>query len=375
MGSEPIAVPLLDLKLQYQQIRAEVEPVIQRICESQMFIMGPEVEAFEKEVAVYCGSKFAVGVSSGTDAILLALMALGVGPGDEVITTPYTFFATVGCVDRLGATTVFVDIDPQTYNIEPAQIEAAITPRTKAILPVHLYGQCAEMDPILAVAQKHGIPVVEDAAQAIGAEYRGRRAGSMGQMGCFSFFPSKNLGAFGDGGLVTTDDPALYDTLKTLRIHGSKVKYYHESVGGNFRIDALQAAVLRIKLRHLDSWTEGRQRNAARYRGLFAEAGLTQRVTLPIAAAERRHIYNQFIVRCDARDSVISYLREQKIGCEIYYPLSLHQQECFKKLGFRTGDFPQSEAAAATTMALPIFPELTDVQLQVVVQRIAEALK
>jgi dTDP-4-amino-4,6-dideoxygalactose transaminase len=375
MGSEPIAVPLLDLKLQYQQIRAEVEPVIQRICESQMFIMGPEVEAFEKEVAVYCGSKFAVGVSSGTDAILLALMALGVGPGDEVITTPYTFFATVGCVDRLGATTVFVDIDPQTYNIEPAQIEAAITPRTKAILPVHLYGQCAEMDPILAVAQKHGIPVVEDAAQAIGAEYRGRRAGSMGQMGCFSFFPSKNLGAFGDGGLVTTDDPALYDTLKTLRIHGSKVKYFHESVGGNFRIDALQAAVLRIKLRHLDSWTEGRQRNAARYRSLFAEAGLTQRVTLPIAAAERRHIYNQFIVRCDARDSVISYLREQKIGCEIYYPLSLHQQECFKKLGYRTGDFPQSEAAAATTMALPIFPELTDVQLQVVVQRIAEALK
>ena len=358
-------VPLLDLKAQYAGLRDEIHAAMGRVIESQYFILGPEVEALEREVAAYSHCQYGIGVSSGTDALLVALMAIDLQPGDEVITTPYTFFATAGSIVRLGGRPVFVDIDPRTYNIDPAGIEAAITPRTKAIMPVHLFGQMADMDPIMAIAERRGLIVIEDAAQAIGAEYRGRRAGSIGHLGCFSFFPSKNLGGFGDGGMVTTNDPDLADKVKLLRGHGARPKYYHKVVGGNFRLDALQAAVLRVKLRYLDEWTAARQRNAERYRQLFVAAGVD--IGLPCDAGYGRHIYNQFVIRSTRRDALMAHLKAQQIGTEIYYPVPMHLQECFADLGYRKGDFPASEQAALETLAIPIYPELTDeMQTQVV---------
>ncbi len=364
-------VPLLDLKAQYATIKDEVRQAVDRVIESQYFILGPEVVALEQEVAAYSQCKFGIGVSSGTDALLVALMAVGVEAGDEVITPPYSFFATAGCVARLGAKPVFVDIDPQSYNIDPAGIEAAITAKTKAIIPVHLYGQMAEMDPIMEIAQRHNLYVIEDAAQAIGSEYNGRQAGAIGHLGCFSFFPSKNLGGFGDGGMVTANDPALAEKVRRLRNHGYRQKYFSQDVGGNFRLDAIQAAVLRVKLPHLDDWTAGRQRNAQTYRRLFAAAGLSQ-IGLPAELPNRRHIYNQFVIRCPHRDELMDFLKERKIGSEIYYPQPLHLQECFASLGYKPGDYPESERAAAETLALPIYPELTEAMQEIVANTIAE---
>ncbi len=359
-------VPLLDLHAQYESIRDEVHAALDRVIQSQVFILGPEVEALEREVAAYSGCAWGIGVSSGTDALLVALMALGIGAGDEVITTPYTFFATAGSLVRLGARPVFVDIDPRTYNIDPARIEAAITPRTRAIMPVHLFGQMADMDPIMAIAERHHLAVIEDAAQAIGAEYRGRRAGSIGHLGCFSFFPSKNLGGFGDGGMVTTNDAQLAERVRLLRGHGAKPKYFHRLVGGNFRLDAIQAAVLRVKLAYLDGWTAGRQANAARYRELLAAAAIP--LDVPFDAGHGRHIYNQFIVRTTQRDALMAALKEQHIGSEVYYPLPMHLQECFGDLGYRIGDFEYSELAAQQTLAIPVYPELTPAQQERVVE-------
>jgi dTDP-4-amino-4,6-dideoxygalactose transaminase len=368
-------VPLLDLKAQYAPIRAEIEPVIREVVESQYFINGPQVAACERDVAAYCGAAHAVGVSSGTDALLIALMNEGIGPGDEVVTTPYTFFATAGCIARVGARPVFVDIDPVTFNIDPARVEAAVTPRTRAIMPVHLYGQLADMDPICAVAARHGLVVIEDACQAIGAAHRGRRAGAIGAYGCFSFFPSKNLGCFGDGGMVTTNDPARAEKLAVLRMHGMKPKYIHRFIGGNFRFDTLQAAVVQVKLRHLDAWTEGRHRNAARYDRLFRDAGLVDRglVRTPVVTTDR-HIFNQYVVRVPRRDALIEHLKKAQVGCEVYYPVPLHMQECFAYLGHKAGDFPESERAAAETLALPVYPELNDDQAAYVVDSIREFL-
>ncbi len=375
-------IPLLDLKAQYAPIREEIRTVFDRVADAQYFIGGPEVEGLEKEIAEYSQCQFAIGVTSGTDALLAALMAIGVEPGDEVITTPYTFFATGGSIHRLGATPVFVDIEAATagataaasYNIDASLIEAAIGPKTKAIMPVHLYGQMADMDPIMEIAQRHNLFVIEDAAQAIGAEYKGKRAGSIGHFGCFSFFPSKNLGGFGDGGMITTNDPELAHRARLLRNHGMEPKYYHKLVGGNFRLDALQAAVLRVKLKYLDGWTAGRQRNAARYRALFAAAGITD-VALPTEEAGRRHIYNQFVIRTTRRAAVMALLKERKIGHEIYYPVPLHLQECFAYLGHKPGDFPISDAAAEQTLALPIYPELTEEMQAAIVDAIAEAYR
>ncbi len=364
-----VPVPLLDLKAQYVPLRDEIHAAMDRVIESQHFILGPEVEALEREVAAYSQCRYGIGVSSGTDALLVALMAIDLQPGDEVITTPYTFFATAGCVARLGGRSVFVDIDPLTYNIDPASIEAAITPRTKAILPVYLYGQMADMDPIMEIARRHNLIVIEDAAQAIGAEYKGQRAGSIGQLGCLSFFPSKNLGGFGDGGMVVTNDPALADKVKLLRGHGARPKYHHKLVGGNFRLDALQAAVLRVKLKYLDGWTAARQRNAACYRQLFAEAGVE--VGLPHDAGYGRHIYNQFVIRSERRDALMVYLKDHQIGTEVYYPVPMHMQECFANLNHDVGDFPASEFAAFETLAIPIYPELTTDMLKIVVDVIA----
>jgi dTDP-4-amino-4,6-dideoxygalactose transaminase len=360
------------LKTQYLSIKEEIDAAIARVVESQQFINGPAVAALEAEVARYCGTGHCIGVSSGTDALLVALMALDIGPGDEVITTPFSFFATAGSIVRVGAKPVFVDIDPRTFNLDPEQVEARITYRTKAILPVHLYGQCAEMGPILAVARKHDLAVVEDAAQAIGAEYQGHRAGSTGTLGCFSFFPSKNLGAFGDAGAVVTNDVALAERVRRLRNHGAEPKYYHQLVGGNFRLDTIQAAVLQVKLRYLDGWTALRQRNADYYDAAFARCGLRgSRVQTPVRT-QSRHIFNQYVVRVAEREALIRTLKQQQIGTEIYYPLPLHLQECFASLGHSTGDFPESEKAAASTLALPIYPELTVAQLQRVVDCIAE---
>jgi dTDP-4-amino-4,6-dideoxygalactose transaminase len=362
-------VPLLDLKAQYHSIKAEIGAAIDAVLESQHFILGPTVEECERRIADYSACKFGVGVTSGTDALLLALMAEGIGPGDEVITTPFTFFATAGSIARVGAKPVFVDICPKSYNIAASKIEKHVTKNTKAIMPVHLFGQCAEMDPILEIAQRHGLVVIEDAAQAIGAEYKGRRAGSMGHYGCFSFFPSKNLGGGGDGGMVVTQDPERAERLRILRVHGSKPKYYHKVIGGNFRLDALQAAIVGAKLPHLDAWTAGRQANAQRYRRLFQEAGLVEQglVVLPAEIPERRHIYNQFVVRVPRRDELRKHLTDQGIGTEIYYPVPLHLQECFRYLGYGEGDCPESEAAARDTVALPIYPELTGEQIRYVV--------
>ena len=364
-------VPLLDLQGQYRPIREDVDGAIRAVLEAHRFINGPQVAACERALAAYCGCAHAVGVSSGTDALLVALMAEGIGPGDEVLTTPYTFFATAGCIARLGARPVFVDIDPGTYLIDPGQLERAVTPRTRAILPVHLFGQMAEMDPILAIARKHGLVVIEDAAQAIGAECRGRRAGSLGDYGCFSFFPSKNLGCFGDGGLVTTRDPALADRLVLLRGHGARPKYHHQMVGGNFRLDTLQAAVVLAKLPYLDGWTAARQHNAARYQALFTQAGLASApVGLPRPARDR-HVYNQYVIRVPRRDALKDFLETAGVGTEVYYPVPMHLQECFSYLGHRAGAFPESERAARETLALPVHPSLSGDQLEYVVDRVA----
>jgi dTDP-4-amino-4,6-dideoxygalactose transaminase len=368
-------VPLLDLQAQYRPLRDELLAAITRVCDSQRFILGPEVEALERELAAALDVRETIAVSSGTDALLVAMMALGIGPGDEVITSTYSFFATAGCVARLGATPRLVDIDRSTYNLSAAGVRAALSPRTKAIIPVHLYGLCAEMDPIMAIAADADVPVIEDACQAIGATDRGRQAGSIGAAGCFSFFPSKNLGAFGDAGLVTTNDSALAARVRLLRNHGAEERYYHQRVGGNFRLDALQAAVLRVKLPHLPAWTDMRRANAARYERLFAAAIPEGRVVLPVEPAGRRHIYNQFIVRVPHRDRVRKYLADHGIATEIYYPVPFHLQECFASLGHRAGDFPEAETAASSTLALPIYGELTDAQQEAVVQTIADALR
>ncbi len=366
-------VPLLDLKEQNASLRAEIEAALGRVLDSNGFILGGEVAALENDLADYCGVQHAIGCASGSDAILLALMALDVGPGDEVITTPYSFFATVSSITRLGATPVFVDIDPVTYNIDASQIEARITARTKAIEPVHLYGQCADMVAINAIAGKHAIPVVEDAAQAIGAEEDGTRAGAMSAIGCFSFYPSKNLGGMGDGGFVTTSDDDLAKKLRALRIHGAEDKYHHKYVGLNSRLDGFQGAVLRVKLPHLDSWTERRRANAAAYDRLFTDLGLCEQVGLPVERPNAKHIYNQYVIRVPRRrDELRAFLAEKGIGTEIYYPVPLHLQECFAYLGHCVGDFPESEKAANETLALPVFPELRPEQQQHVVRSIAE---
>jgi dTDP-4-amino-4,6-dideoxygalactose transaminase len=367
-----VTVPLLDLSAQYTPIRDEILAAITRVCDSQRFIMGAEVEALERELERTIGVEHAMTVSSGTDAILATLMALGVGPGDEVITPTFSFFATAGCVARVGATPVFVDIDPATYNVDPEAVRAAITPRTRAIIPVDLYGQLCDMPRLLAVAGP--IPIIEDACQAIGAEHQGTQAGTTGRAGCFSFFPSKNLGAFGDAGLVTTNDATLAREVRLLRNHGAEPKYFHQRIGGNFRLDALQAAVLRVKLPYLAEWTEARRRNAVRYGELFAAAGLSGSIGLPAEEPGYRHIYNQYIVRVPHRDRVRAYLADHGVGTEIYYPVPFHLQECFAGLGYTRGDFPHAEGAADSTLALPIYGELTDEQQQAVVSTLAEAL-
>lgn len=363
-------VPLLDLKAQYATIRDELEPVVKDVFESQYFILGPKVKEFEQEVARYCGAVYATGCASGTDALLLALMALDIQPGDEVITSPYTFFATGGSIARLGAKIVFCDIKPDTYNLDPGVLEELITEKTKAIIPVHLYGLTAEMDRINEIAGARAIPVVEDAAQAIGSTAPYGSAGSLGTIGCFSFFPSKNLGGAGDGGMVVTNDKDIAEKLGILRVHGSKPKYYHSIVGINSRLDALQAAVLQVKLRHLDSWSATRRANAETYGRLFAGRDLSDKVTLPVIPDGYGHIFNQFVVRAQDRDALREYLRENGIGTEIYYPVPLHLQECFAELGYHEGDMPESEDAAKTTLALPIYPELTGDMQEYVVETI-----
>jgi dTDP-4-amino-4,6-dideoxygalactose transaminase len=367
-----ITVPLLDLGAQYAPLREEILAAITRVCDSQRFILGPEVDGLERELAAYIGVKHAITVSSGTDALLVALMALGIGQGDEVITPTYSFFATAGCVSRLGATPVFVDIDPVTFNVTADAVERAITPRTKAILPVHLYGLCADVPGILAVAKRHNLPVIEDAAQAIGATFGAQQAGTMGTVGCFSFFPSKNLGAFGDGGLVTTNDAKLAAEIVLLRNHGAEPKYYHSRIGGNFRMDALQAAILRIKLPHLASWTAARQANAQRYRALFTEFGLGGVVELPVEPSGASHIYNQFVIRVQQRDALREHLAGARVSTEIYYPVPFHRQECFAGVASSGGSFPVADRAAATSLALPIYGELTEAQQRHVVASIAE---
>jgi dTDP-4-amino-4,6-dideoxygalactose transaminase len=362
-------IPLLDLKAQYATLRVEIREAIDRVCDAQQFIQGPEVAALEEEVAAYSEARFGIGVSSGTDALLVALMAFGVGPGDEVITTPYSFFATAGVIARLGARPVFLDIERTSFNLDASGLAARVTPRTKAIIPVHLFGRCCDMDTVNVVAAKHGLAVIEDAAQAIGArDARLRTAGSIGTVGSLSFFPSKNLGAFGDAGMVLTNDGTLADRMRILRSHGSQPKYYHHVVGGNFRLDALQAAVLRVKLKYLAGWSKARRENAERYRVLFEEARLGDTVALP--EDKPGHIYNQFVIRCPQRDAVQRFLRERGVGTEVYYPLPLHLQPCFKDLGYRDGDFPEAEAAAGETLALPIYPELPESAQQYVVTQV-----
>ena len=366
-------VPLLDLKEQNSTLRPEIEAALARVLDTNGFILGGEVAALEQELAAYCGVKHAIGCASGSDAILLALMAYDIGHGDEVITTPYSFFATVSAITRLGATPVFVDIDPVTYNLDSTQVEAAITSRTKTIEPVHLYGQCADMAALREIAGRHNIPLVEDAAQAIGAEEDGVQAGAIGEIGCFSFYPSKNLGGMGDGGFVTTNDDALAKKLLALRVHGSEEKYYHKYVGLNSRLDGFQGAVLRVKLPHLDAWTDKRRANADNYRRLFTDLGLAEQIGIPFERSNAKHIYNQYVIRVPGRrDELRAHLTEQGIGTDIYYPVPLHLQECFAYLGYKPGDMPESERAALETLALPIYPELNPEQQQYVAESIAE---
>jgi dTDP-4-amino-4,6-dideoxygalactose transaminase len=364
-------VPLLDLKAQYSSIKSEIDAAIASVLESQHFILGPIVEECERAIAAYSNCSYAIGVSSGSDALLVCLMAEDIGPGDEVITTPYSFFATAGAIARVGATPVFVDIDPRTYNIDASTITSKITSNTRAIIPVHLYGQIADMDPIMAIARSHNLVVIEDAAQAIGSEYMGRRSGSIGDYGCFSFFPSKNLGGAGDGGMIVTNDAKRAEKVRCLRGHGAKPKYYHKLIGGNFRLDAIQAAIITAKLRHLDSWTTARQYNAKRYDGLLADASSS--IALPFVNTNR-HIFNQYVVRVANRNELQAFLKERGVGTEIYYPVPLHLQECFAYLGHRESTFIESERAARETLALPIYPELTDAQVRFVGQCVCEFL-
>ena len=383
-------VPLLDLKPQYLSLKKELDEAILRVAESQYFILGPEVQKMEEEFCSYLKCIHAIGVSSGTDALLLALMAIDIKPGDEVIVPTYSFFATAGVVSRLNAVPVFTDIDPATYNIDPVDVQRKITSKTKAIIPVHLYGQSVDMQPIMEIAKNNHLKVIEDGAQAIGTEYKdGKCAGTIGDVGCFSFFPSKNLGCYGDGGLVVTDDDELAHSLKIKRVHGGEPKYYHKVIGGNFRLDALQAAVIRAKLPHLNSWSEKRRENAERYNKFFIEAGLAEKtgkisfdgsnkVLLPKAiykdvnGLKNYHIYNQYIIRVQERDALKEFLLKNDIGCEIYYPVPFHKQECFADLGYNDGDFPIAETAGATSLALPIYPELSIEQQQFVVDKIKE---
>jgi len=362
-------VPLLDLKAQYATIKDEMMPALEGVMESQYFIGGPKVAELEEAIAQYSNCAAAVGVSSGTDALLISLMTLGVGPGDEVITTPFTFFATVGSIWRTGAKPVFADIEADTYNIDPARIADAVTEKTKAIIPVHLYGQMADMDPIMEIARANDLSVIEDAAQSIGSLYKGRKAGSIGTTGCFSFFPSKNLGGNGDGGIVVTNDAELGQRLAIFRNHGSKPKYYHKWVGGNFRLDAIHAAGLLVKLKRLDGWSAKRRANAARYDELFADC---PQIDTPTVCEENVTIFNQYVIRVPNRDDCRAFLKESGIGCEVYYPLSLHQQECFASLGYKEGDFPVSEQAAGEVLALPIYPELTGEQIDYVAGKVKE---
>jgi dTDP-4-amino-4,6-dideoxygalactose transaminase len=385
-------VPLLDLKPQYQQLKAEIQAAIDQVCESQAFILGPAVKALEQRVAEYSGCLHGIGVSSGTDALLVALMALEIGPGDEVITSPYTFFATAGTIARTGARPVFCDIDPVSFNLSPDAVSRfleeqcwehdgqlvsrATRGRVTALMPVHLYGQVADMDTLMALARRHRLKVIEDAAQAIGSEdANGRRACSFGDIGCLSFFPTKNLGAFGDAGLCVTNDSALAERLDVLRVHGGKPKYYHALIGGNFRIDELQAAVLNVKLPHLDAWSAARARNAAIYDAAFAEARLDERLHTPHRAPRARHIYNQYVIRVADRDALRRHLTDAGIGTEIYYPVPLHLQQCFAYLGHARGAFPQAERAAEESLALPIYPELTEPQLHYVVESVVKFFK
>lgn len=382
-------VPLLDLKAQYQSLKNELDDTLIRVAESQYFILGPEVEKMEQSFCDYLNVKYSIGVSSGTDALLIALMALNIQPGDEVVCPTFSFFATAGTVSRLNAVPVFVDNDPVTFNIDPKSLEKKITRKTKAIIPVHLFGQSAEMDEIISIAKKYNVKVIEDAAQAIGVQYKdGKFVGGIGDIGCYSFFPSKNLGCFGDGGLVVTNDDELGEKLNILRVHGGKPKYYHKVIGGNFRLDALQAAVINVKLPHLDTWSEQRRENAEFYNKKFIEAGLAEapgktefdeknKVLLPAAVyknsgVKNYHIYNQYCVKVEDRDGLREFLTENNIGSEIYYPVPFHQQECFANLGYQTGDFPNAEDAATTILALPVYPELKKEQLQYVVEKVAE---
>ena len=370
-------VPLLDFKAQYKGLKEEILKEVSDICDSQQFVLGAKVQKLEKEIAQYSNAEFACGVTSGSDALIIALMVEDIGAGDEVITTPFTFFATAGAICRVGATPVFVDIDPDTFNIDPAKIAEKITSKTKAILPVHLFGQCCDMDAINAIAKKHKLIVIEDACQSIGAEFKGKRAGSMGDYGCFSFYPTKNLGCFGDGGMVTTNDEKKVELLRIFRNHGQGSTYIHNHIGGNFRLDALQAAVLSIKLPYLDSWSNAREKNAAEYKELFAKSRIGDKIQLPVVADyATRHIYNQFsvLVADGRRDELCAKLREAGVGCGIYYPLSLHLQECFKSLGYKEGDMPISEKISKEILALPIFPESTSEQRQCVVETIEKIL-
>jgi dTDP-4-amino-4,6-dideoxygalactose transaminase len=361
----------LDLKAQYATIKDEVLAAVSEVLESQQCIGGPKVAELEEKIAAISDSRFAVGTSSGTDAILNSLMSLDIGVGDEVITTPFTFFATVGCITRTGAKPVFVDIDPQTFNIDPALIASAVTEKTKVIMPVHLFGQMADMDPIMEIANKYNLVVIEDAAQSITSTYKGRKAGSIGTAGCFSFFPSKNLGGIGDGGMIVTNDEQLYERLFVMRNHGSKPKYYHKYIGGNFRLDAIQAAALLVKLAHLNEWSQGRRRNAVYYGKKFAGTV----VKTPYINPDCVTIYNQYVIRVPRRDELVAHLREKNIGCAIYYPVPLHLQECFSYLGYKEGDLPESEKAAKEVLAIPVYPELTDEQLQYVASEIEEFVR
>ena len=362
-------VPLLDLKAQYARIREEVRVAVDRVLESQQFVLGLEGKTLEDELARYCQTEHAIGCASGSDALLLALMSCGVSTGDEVVTTPFTFFATAAAVTRLGARPVFVDIDERTFNLDVARVSDAISPHTRAIIPVHLYGQCVDMKPLIEIGAAHGLPIIEDAAQAIGAEDRTRRAGSMGTIGCLSFYPSKNLGGAGDGGMLVTNDANHADRLRMLRVHGEQQKYHHDAVGINSRLDELQAAILRVKLANLDEWTRGRQRCAQNYDQLFTDAGLSEQVTTAYVRNDGRHVFHQYVIRVsgDRRDALRQHLRAQGVGCDVYYPVPLHLQKCFADLGHSRGDFPASERAASETIALPIYPELSQAQQEYVV--------
>jgi dTDP-4-amino-4,6-dideoxygalactose transaminase len=382
-GGGSVAVPLLDLRAQYGPLKEEIEHVVREVMDSQAFVLGEPVERLENEVAGYVGSAFAIGCASGTDALILSLAALDVGVGDEVVTSPFSFFSSASCAYKVGARPAFADIDSDTFNLDPASVEAALTPRTKALLPVHLFGQCAPMDALSAIAEQRGLPIVEDAAQALGATYRSElrgetlHAGAIAELGCFSFFPTKNLGGFGDGGMVVTSDGRLAERIRLLRVHGGQQMYHHEWVGWNSRLDAMQAAVLRVKLRHLDDWCRRRTANADRYDRWFAESGLIDagRLRPPSRHDRSHHIFNQYTIRVERRDALREHLREHEIGHSVYYPVPLHLQECFRELGYREGDFPRAEQACREVLALPVYPELTPEQQQRVVETIAEVYR